>query len=58
MVRLDEGDEVRVLRVVVVVLDEHALVLQADDGESVAGVFVEGPEGEAEGRARTGVLAW
>ena len=58
MVRLDETDEVLVLRVVVVVLDEDALILEADDGEAVAGVFVEGAEGEAEGGARTGVLAW
>ena len=58
MVRLDETDEVLVLRVVVVVLDEHALVLEANDGEAVAGVFVEGAEGEAEGGAWAGVLAW
>ena len=57
MMRLDKTHEILMLRVIVVVLDEHALVLQTDDGETVPGVFVEGAEGETEGGAGAGVLA-
>ena len=55
MVRLHERHEVRV--VAIVVLHEHALVLQPDDGYPIAVVIREGADAEAKRRARAQLLA-
>lgn len=55
VVRLAQRHKVGV--VIVVVLDEHALVLQADDGYAIPEILGEGGDPEAEGRARAGLLS-
>jgi hypothetical protein len=54
---LDEGDKVGV--VAVVVLNENAIVLEANNGYTVAGIFCERCEAEAEGgTGADGVAVW
>lgn len=55
--RLDERHEIGVLAELRVVLDEHALVLQADDRDPVPVVGRERGDAEAERRARAQLLA-
>ena len=57
MLRLDERHKVRIV-CKVVVLDQHSLVLEPDDGDSVPVVWDEGGDSETEGRAGAELVSW
>jgi hypothetical protein len=56
VVQFDERHKVGV--VAIIILDQHAIVLQADDGDPVAGVLREGCDPETERGAWAHLLPW